>query len=172
MIHIHLTQEDIQEAREFNNKLKALKTGLNSRIVGTKDHEIIGLLGQKAFKKYLDHLKVHYEELNEKFGRHLGDSCDFIIGGKKVDVKSSKKYSTICLNRAQYWKSFYKKVNYLVGVHFSNFPSTAIIIGYGYWNDLVRDPEKDFEYNGKQFEMYSLPRNKTYIFPINDIVII
>lgn len=172
MIEITISEEEKQKARKFQGFMEELKGGLSSTIIATKDYRIIGQLGQEVVKKYFDFIGISYLEPDEGYGRHNKDSCDLIVGNKKIDVKSSKKYDTICLNHNQYWKTFYKKIDYMIGVHFvDDSLKKAIIFGYGYWQDLKRDYEKDFIYNGEKKEMYSLPYDKIKKFKICDIII-
>lgn len=171
MIYLSVRESEIIEAREFARMVDSLKKGLASTVAATKDYQIIGKLGEEIVKRYFDTIGVRYEEPNEVYGRHNSDSCDLIVEGKKVDVKSSKKYKQITLNERQWKKTYYKGIDYMVGVWFSDDLRSATIYGYGVWEDMQRDIEKDFEWNGSLMPMYSLPVGKIRSFKVDNLII-
>jgi hypothetical protein len=169
MIEVRIYRTEVEEAARFAKKLQALKEGLASTIISRPDFQVIGELGVLAVKKYFKAIKLPFDEPNEGNARHTGDSCDLLVAGKKVDVKTSRKYQLITVNNKQYYKTKIKGIDYLIGVYFPDKLDLAQIIGYGLWYDLVRDKDKDFIYQGKSVPMYSLPQEKLHLFKINDI---
>lgn len=180
MIEVNFSSGDLAEARRFAQHMASLKGGLDSRIVGTRNNDIIGILGEWAVKRYFDTIRVEYVEPEREhadYKRNQGDVWDLKIQNKTIDVKSSRKYKGIVLNHNQFWKTKYKKIDMLIGVYFPNDTlRSAIIIGYGFPRDLVRDPDKDFvkkheNNNPKSGEMYSIPEEKINIFKRNNLTI-
>src|ERR1035437_480317 len=148
MIEVRIYRHDVDEAMAFEKKMKELKEGLESLVAGTKNYHIIGYLGELAVKKYFRAIKIDFTEPCEEYSRHASDSCDLIMGNKKLDVKTSRKFPLITLNERQYYKTQKKEIDYLVGVYFPGGLDRAIITGYGYWQDLIKKDE-DYIYNGK-----------------------
>lgn len=171
MIYMTIRYEEILEAREYEKEVNKIKETKSQVMNSIPDHRSIGRLGELLVRRYFNTCGIEYKEPEEEYSPDAGDSCDFIVKGRKIDVKTSKKFKQICLNKGQYWKAYYKKIDYFIGVWISEDLKSATIFGWGYWKDMVRDSQKDFMTSAGRKEMYSLPFEKHNKFKIDDVII-
>lgn len=169
MIQVHFTPEEIQQAYAKQKMLLEMKQGNTNGVLAQKNLHVIGELGEMAVRKYFEYCCLPNVKWSDKgYSKYASDDYDFMIGRDRGDVKTSKKWWGISINSRQRDLALNKKnTKYLVGVNFAS-EELCIIIGFGYPQDLVRDPEKDFEYNGVYKEMYSIPKDKIYQFRISE----
>ena len=85
--------EIVQLANERAEKM--VKNGLYSRFNLSYNQRIekakLGCIGEIGFESCLKERNIEYTTDNEDFSERNSDEFDFLIGGKKIDVKVAKK---------------------------------------------------------------------------------
>lgn len=100
MIKIKFNQVDLDEANYFIKKMAEKRKDAPTKVVAVQNYEIIGILGEIAFRKYLDYFTIQYQYTTKQVfddpKNKYGDYFDFLVQGKyKIDVKSSGKYKVL-----------------------------------------------------------------------------
>jgi hypothetical protein len=170
MIKIKFDQRDLDEAKRFVKSMAEKRKDAPTKVVATQNYELIGILGEIAFRKYLDFYTIPYKyktkELFNDPNNKYGDSYDFLIQGKyKIDVKSSGKYRVLYTDEKNKDKAIENEV-LIIGVYVdvkehSIEPAEAEIIGVGKATDFEYDPIRSTTYQGKERRLYIIPDNKT-----------
>ena len=140
-------------------KITEAKDGLDSTIDARPDYQIIGQVGEEAFKFYLEHKRLEYEAADDIIERNYSDRYDFKVMSKdgkwlKIDVKSTVKFDTIVLNERQYNLTIEKKIDILVLCLVDLKNKSCNVVGYGLPADLIRAEHKDFKFKGQIKKMY------------------
>lgn len=90
MISIPITEKMIEQAREDSRLIKEQKgKGNKTSIILTEDNDFLGSLAQNGVFKYLDSKGVKYTPSKFFDSSIHKDNCDFLMKGKKWDVKGS-----------------------------------------------------------------------------------
>ena len=174
MIQVDFSSEIIEEIKDKSLAIAEKTKGTMVRQADRSDRDIIALMGEYAFRKYLQENLLPFQEptLAEKFVDN-SDPYDFKLieePHSKIDVKATNTYKTIVVNEHQYKLLYKKEIDVLVGV-FVEFKPTyrAFIRHYGFITDLLRDETLDYvsKYNNKRISMYSLPQWKWHYFKLN-----
>lgn len=160
MIEIILTDKIKSKAREWADKISKTRTLThysNYTRLNIDDRYYYGYLGEIAFWKVLHDHHSNYKYEPKFDGK--SDGCDFIVNGKKVDVKTASKstYRNIMLPKSQ-WVSKYR--DYYVGVQING--DEAIIHGYCTHSDF-----KESEFGRGVVTMYN---SFDSLKPIGDII--
>ena len=176
MIRILVTTGMMNAAIARASRRTRQREGNALRLNCRPDYEIIGFLGVEVVKKYFNETNVNFEEFDDGYDKaNTGDKYDLLVLNAssrvklRVDVKTSKKYRTICVNERQYEKA-QKNVDILIGVYLES-DNWAVVTGYCKPINLHRDSDKDFEFDGKTKKMYSCSNDSLSRFKENDIVI-
>ena len=168
MIKIFFTGEEIEEAREHQRKMRGAKEGLPNQHIAIKDNDIIGRLGERAYKKYLDYIDKEHTWTKCNYERYYGDNGDFIIDGVVIDVKGTKTYDMPVSKRFQVENMLNDGViKVIVGVYVNWDLSYAVLQGKWYLNDF-EFYKTDDEYKKDLF--YCSPENIKYVYS-EDIII-
>ena len=173
MIDVLLTRSDFEKARKRAEVLQARRAGSSLTLDAIKDFQIIGVLGEIAFGKYLAFIGARAQEHAENTGS-FGDKWDFSLrsGGRThyFDVKSTTKYDTVAVN-ARLAEKAKRNGTRLVGVRVDLKSGRAAILGHCLPALLARDRSKDFAHKGAQIEMYSVPAWALSRFKVDDVVV-
>jgi len=174
MIDVLLTRSDFERARARAERKKALLAGSKCTYYMKAEKDLIGLLGEIAFAKYLKQIEADFSEYGEIMQKGVGDRWDFKLKAAGqyhyFDVKTSTRYDTIAVNARQADLAR-KHGARLVCVRLDQKASRAQIIGHASPDDLKRDSAKDFTYNGARVEMYSVPAWALRRFKVDEIVV-
>jgi len=88
MIKVNFTQKDMQDDKDFQNKIDGITEEFDSTIILNEQHNINAFLSELAFKRLLEHCDVDYirDEVEGK-----SDRFDFEINGQRYDVKCNDR---------------------------------------------------------------------------------
>jgi len=149
---------DLLFARD-HNEIMFKRRGINQETVRSDSH-LIGYLGQEAFRRYLYVLRIPYQEAPEDTG-DKGDDYDFIVAGRKIDVKASYKFDEPVVSKYAAMKAINKNT-LIVFVKMTENLKQAELVGYAEAKEFQRDLK--YDRNGK--EMYSIPKSKLKLFKV------
>ncbi|AFL83051.1 hypothetical protein Belba_0390 [Belliella baltica DSM 15883] len=86
---------DTQQSRARRIASEMIKNGLYSRFglnsIKRLDKAYLGCLGELAFAHWLEEKKIAYKIDNKGFENRNSDEYDFLINGKKIDIKVALK---------------------------------------------------------------------------------
>jgi hypothetical protein len=155
MNKIYFTEEDIKLAEEMTQRVLKAEPNAKTYLPQNVLCDVIGYLGELAFKKFLDSKGVEYKWSGVQLKG--GDKFDFCVEDTLLDIKTSQAYRGIALNEWQLYKASINS-SILVGVYIDNY--SAEILGYTTPFYFTRCPDMDF----KNREMYCVPENKLFKF--------
>jgi len=86
-----LTEEAIWEAEAYQDLVNTTPTLLRQNYTNLNEPNRykVGYLGEWGFKQFLDEVEVGYKWFRNTDG--FSDSCDFLVMGKKIDIKTASK---------------------------------------------------------------------------------
>ena len=135
---IQITREMLDKARLLSEEFAKLNTDKENHIFKTEDNlekKRIGFLGELAFEEFLKQEKLNYEKDDCLFRE---DKYDFLIGSKKIDIKTTtwmyyNKWNKLYVNKTQAEKDKIDVFIYVV-IHLDK----AEIFGFIERNDLIK----------------------------------
>ena len=146
---------DIAMAEEFSESMLKRRKNRASHIRRKSTADIIGFLGELAFERYLNQIGTPFEKPPEVLPS--GDNWDFLVSGRKIDVKTSTVQRTVVCDERMKYKAE-KNGTVLVAVYIDEFMKAGTIYGMGLAKDLIY--WKDKMYREKAYKLYKIPEHK------------
>lgn len=136
-----INEELVKEARDYAlASCPYTYDGHNFSLQKSSDtrfnHILLGKLGEKAFKMWLEKEKINYIEDDKPITDP--DSFDFKANGLTIDIKSTLPHCKWLLEKKKLYESKPKDVYVLVKVKLDSLE--ASIIGFEFGKELAKNP--------------------------------
>ena len=148
VIRIVVFDELINQAKEITKQFDAQKDYEKFEC----SNNWYGILGELIFKNYLEENKIPFNHID--FVKKGWEDPDFIINGKKIDVKTTKDYNLFIPENQKSGK-----YDYYVLITFCEETNTAYIQGYITDKKAISTKLK-CEHHGKTYKIIGLERLK------------